>query len=68
MIPFLITILYYLALFVLRLWQIHIFSEENTRTTAVFFVKYLRILGFYATNDFFAENAWYFRNALVCEN
>lgn len=50
------------------LWQIHIFAEGNTRTTAVFFIKYLRTLGFDATNDIFAENAWYFRNALVRAN
>ena len=36
--------------------------------TAVFFIKYLRTLGFSATNDIFAENAWYFRNALVRAN
>ena len=35
---------------------------------AVFFIKYLRALGFSATNDIFAENAWYFRNALVRAN
>ena len=35
---------------------------------AVFFIKYLRTLGFSATNDIFAENAWYFRNALVRAN
>ena len=34
----------------------------------VFFIKYLRTLGFSATNDIFAENAWYFRNALVRAN
>ena len=28
----------------------------------------LRTLGFSATNDIFAENAWYFRNALVRAN
>lgn len=33
-----------------------------------FFIKYLRTLGFDATNDIFAENAWYFRNALVRAN
>ena len=43
-------------------------GEGNTRTTAVFFIKYLRTLGFDATNDIFAENAWYFRNALVRAN
>ena len=57
-----------MAVFVSRLWQIHIFSEGNTRATAVFFIKYLRTLGFDVTNDIFAENAWYFRNALVRAN
>ena len=33
-----------------------------------FVLKYLRTLGFDATNDIFAENAWYFRNALVRAN
>ena len=61
-------IIHHLSVFVSRLWQIHIFGEGNTRTTAVFFIKYLRNLGFNATNDIFAENAWYFRNALVRAN
>ncbi len=61
-------IIHHLALFVSRLWQIHVFGEGNTRTTAVFFIKYLRTLGFDVTNDIFAENAWYFRNSLVREN
>jgi prophage maintenance system killer protein len=61
-------IIRHLALFVSRLWQIHIFSEGNTRATAVFFIKYLRTLGFDVTNDIFAQNAWYFRNALVRAN
>lgn len=61
-------IIKHLALFVSRLWQIHIFSEGNTRATAVFFIKYLRTLGFDVTNDILAENAWYFRNALVRAN
>lgn len=60
--------IHHLAVFVSRLWQIHIFCEGNTRTTAVFFIKYLRTLGFDVTNDIFAENAWYFRNALVRAN
>ena len=58
----------HLAFFVSRLWQIHVFCEGNTRTTAVFFIKYLRSLGFKAENDIFAENAWYFRNSLVRAN
>lgn len=61
-------IIHHLAVFVSRLWQIHIFAEGNTRTTAVFFIKYLRTLGFSVTNEIFAENAWYFRNALVRAN
>ena len=61
-------IIHHLAVFVSRLWQIHIFGEGNTRTTAVFFIKYLGTLGFSVTNDIFAENAWYFRNSLVRAN
>ncbi len=61
-------IIHHLARFISNLWQIHVFGEGNTRTTAVFFIRYLRTLGFYATNDIFAKNAWYFRNALVRAN
>ncbi len=61
-------ILRHLARFVSNLWQIHIFGEGNTRTTAVFFIKYLRYLGFDVTNDLFADHSWYFRNALVRAN
>lgn len=61
-------VIHHLAVFVSRLWQIHVFGEGNTRTTAVFFIQYLRSLGFDVTNDIFAENAWYFRNAMVRAN
>lgn len=61
-------IIKHLALFISRLWQIHIFGEGNTRTTAVFFIKYLRTLGFSESNDIFAQNSLYFRNALVRAN
>ena len=61
-------IIHHLAVFISRLWQIHVFEEGNSRTTAVFFIKYLQTLGFDVTNDIFAENAWYFRNALVRAN
>ncbi len=54
--------------FISRMWQIHPFGEGNTRTTAVFTVKYLRSLGFNVSNEPFAENSWYFRNALVRAN
>ena len=54
--------------FVSGLWQIHAFGEGNTRTTAVFTIKYLRTIGFLVTNDLFADHSWYFRNALVRAN
>ena len=50
------------------LWQNHPFREGNTRTTAVFIIKYLRSCGFKVNNDLFADNSWYFRNALVRAN
>lgn len=58
----------HIARFISNLWQIHIFGEGNTRTTAVFLIKYLSKLGFNVTNDIFAKNSWYFRNALVRAN
>jgi len=62
-------IIEHLAHFIAYLWQIHIFGEGNTRTTAVFLIKYLRKLGFNdISNDLFAQHSWYFRNALVRAN
>lgn len=58
----------HIAKFVSNLWQIHPFGEGNTRTTAVFTIKYLRSIGFDVNNDLFAEHSWYFRNALVRAN
>ncbi len=59
----------HIALFISYLWQIHLFGEGNTRTTAIFLIKYLRKLGFKeVNNDLFAEYSWYFRNALVRAN
>jgi fido (protein-threonine AMPylation protein)/biotin operon repressor len=58
----------HIAKFVSGIWQIHPFAEGNTRTTAVFLIKYLRTLGFNADNELFEENALYFRNALVRAN
>lgn len=54
--------------FIANLWQIHPFGEGNTRTTAVFAIKYLRTFGFEVLNDTFEKNSWYFRNALVRAN
>jgi Fic family protein len=50
------------------LWQIHAFGEGNTRTTAVFAIKYLRTFGYSVNNELFAKYSWYFRNALVRAN
>lgn len=58
----------HLAKFVAGLWQIHPFGEGNTRTTAVFTIKYLRSQGFDVNNDLFERHSWYFRNALVRAN
>ena len=58
----------HIAKFVSGLWEIHPFGEGNTRTTAVFTIKYLRSLGFDVNNDLFEQNSWYFRNALVRAN
>ena len=54
--------------FISNIWQVHPFREGNTRTTAVFAIKYLNSIGFDVTNDAFFENSWYFRNALVRAN
>ena len=66
--PFSDATIKHITFFVSRLWQIHPFGEGNTRTTAVFVIKYLRSLGYKADNDIFADNSWYFRNALVRSN
>lgn len=55
----------HLARFIADLWQIHPFREGNTRTVAVFLIKYLRSMGIAASNDMFKQHSWYFRNALV---
>jgi fido (protein-threonine AMPylation protein) len=58
----------HIAKFAADIWQIHPFCEGNTRTTAVFIILYLKTFGFKVNNDVFAENSWYFRNALVRAN
>ena len=58
----------HLCRFTADIWQIHPFCEGNTRTTAVFIIKYLRTFGFNINDDVFAENSWYFRNSLVRAN
>lgn len=63
-----IQIIEHLARFVSGIWQIHPFPEGNTRTTAVFTIKYLRSMGYGVENDMFKSHSWYFRNALVRAN
>lgn len=58
----------HIAKFTSGIWQIHPFCEGNTRSTAVFIIKYLKTFGFSVSNETFAENSWYFRNALVRAN
>ena len=58
----------HLAKFISGIWQIHPFREGNTRTTAVFTIKYLQSIGFKVDNQLFEQHSWYFRNALVRAN
>jgi len=54
--------------FIAQIWQVHPFGEGNTRTTAVFAIKYLNSLGYRVANNMFRDNSWFFRNALVRAN
>ena len=54
--------------FISGLWQIHPFREGNTRTVALFAIKYLKSMRYNVTNDLFAAKSYYFRNALVRAN
>lgn len=58
----------HLCRFTSNIWQVHPFCEGNTRTTAVFIIKYLRTFGFNINAEVFADNSWYFRNSLVRAN
>ncbi|MGI6502260.1 MAG: Fic family protein [Anaerostipes sp.] len=58
----------HISKFTSGIWQIHPFCEGNTRTTAVFIIKYLKTFGFNISNEIFATNSWFFRNALVRAN
>jgi fido (protein-threonine AMPylation protein) len=61
--------IFHIAKFISRIWQTHPFAEGNTRTIAVFAIKYLRALGFeQLDNEMFEEHSKYFRNALVRAN
>ena len=55
----------HIASFISGIWQIHPFADGNSRTVAVFLIKYLQYLGFDMDSDVFAAHSIYFRNALV---
>lgn len=58
----------HLAKFISNIWQTHVFCEGNTRTTAVFLIKYLSELGYNVDSQVFLNHSLYFRNALVRAN
>lgn len=58
----------HLAKFTSDIWQIHPFSEGNTRATAVFMIRYMKTFGLKVDNNAFKKHSWYFRNALVRAN
>ena len=49
-----------IASFISRIWMIYPFAEGNTRTVAVFLIKYLQYLGFDIDGDVFADSSCYF--------
>ena len=61
-------VIVHMAHFISRLWQIHVFAEGNTRTTAVFLVQYLKTMGYEINYKVYVSNSVYFRNALVRAN
>ncbi|MDR1012901.1 MAG: Fic family protein, partial [Lactobacillales bacterium] len=54
--------------FISDIWQIHPFGEGNTRTIAVFAIKYLQTKNFQVNNQMFEKYSAYFRNSLVLAN
>ena len=61
-------IVFKLVRIIASIWQTHPFREGNTRTVAVFTIKYLKTMCFDVNNDFFEQNSKYFRDALVRAN
>jgi fido (protein-threonine AMPylation protein) len=54
--------------FISRIWQIHPFGEGNTRTIAVFAIKYFHMIGFSIDKTPFKKHSDFFRDALVLAN
>ena len=53
--------------FTSQIWRVHPFREGNTRTCATYAVLYLRSLGVPVTNEPFAQDSVFFRDALVLD-
>jgi len=49
-------IIEHIAHFISNLWQIHIFGEGNTRTTAVFLIDLLRWVSLVGKTSYFSSN------------
>ena len=58
----------HIASFISNVWQCHPFTEGNTRTIAIFTIKYLKKLGFVPNSTPFYQSSKYFRDALVRAN
>ena len=54
--------------FISSIWQVHPFREGNTRTIAVFAIKYLHTFGFELNNEPFKNHSRYFRDSLAIAN
>lgn len=51
-----------------NIWQVHPFREGNTRTVAMFIIKYLEFLEYNIDKTLFKDNSLYYRSALVRSN
>lgn len=51
-----------------NIWQVHPFREGNTRTVAMFIIKYLEFLEYNIDITLFKDNSIYYRSALVRSN
>jgi len=54
--------------FISGIWQIHPFREGNTRTIAVFAIKYYKTFGFDLNNEPFKNHSRFFRDSLALAN
>lgn len=54
--------------FISSIWQVHPFREGNTRTIAVFAIKYLNTFRFELNNEPFKNHSRYFRDSLALAN